>query len=72
MKYFNYHSKIKSLILQGHLVDFVYYEKWNKIENCYVCFFDNNRPMPIRSYKIGEYIEFFRENNIDLHKTSDK
>ena len=55
MGYYNYHAKIKKLILGGHLIDFVFYEKWNKIENCYVLFFDNNRPMPIRDYRLEEY-----------------
>lgn len=64
--YYNYHAKIKKLILDGHLVDFVFYNKWNNISNCYVIFFDNHKPMPIRNYKIEEYLNFFKENNIEI------
>ena len=72
MAYYNYHAKVKSLILGGHLVDFVYYDRWKGIENCYVCFFDNHLPMPIRNYKIEEYIRFFEENNVHYPKSIDK
>ena len=61
MAYFNYHAKAKSLIREGHLLYCEYYKKWNKIENCYVLFFDNHIPMPIRSDKFFEYYNLIKD-----------
>ena len=72
MGYFNYHAKIKNLIKQNHLVDFVFYDDYNGIKNCMVLFFDNHKPMPVRDYRIGEYFKFFEENNINIPKKIDK
>ncbi|MBQ7308378.1 MAG: thermostable hemolysin delta-VPH [Clostridia bacterium] len=70
--YYNYHSKIKQLIKNGHFLSFEFFEKWNKVNNCYVLFFDNHKPMPVRDYRWQEYLEFFKENNIELFKNIDK
>ena len=72
MGYYNYHAKIKRLIKEGHLVDFEYYDRWNNISNCFVLFFDNHRPMPIRNYRYDEYKSFLKENNIQFAKKIDK
>lgn len=60
MAYFNYHAKAKQLIKDGHLLYCKFYKKWNKIENCFVLFFDNHNPMPIREERIGEYKSFLK------------
>ena len=72
MPYFNYHAKIKSLIKGNHLTGVEFYEKWNNINDCYVLFFDNHIPMPVRDYRIDGYINFFKENNIQFDKRIDK
>lgn len=57
MGYFNYHAKAKQLIREGHLLKCEYYKQWNKIKNCYVLFFDNHIPMPIREEKFFMYYD---------------
>ena len=57
--YFNYHAKIKNLILNGHLTKYKIVEKWNNISPALVLFFDNNKPMPIRIHKWEEYFTLF-------------
>lgn len=57
MPYFNYHAKAQNLIKSGHLVRFEIMDRWRDIAPAMVLFFDNNRPMPIRSYRFNEYIK---------------
>jgi hypothetical protein len=61
--YFNYHSKIKKLILNGHLVNYEIVDNWNSIENALVLFFDNHRPIPIRPHR---HLEYYRLLGISL------
>lgn len=56
MKYFNYHAKIKKLILDGQLIDYQFFDEYNGIKPALVLYFKNNRPMPIRDYRWEEYI----------------
>lgn len=58
MPYFNYHAKAKKLINDGHLIGFDIVDRWNNISPALVLFFDNNKPMPIRSHRFDEYIQF--------------
>lgn len=55
--YFNYHAKAKRLIQEGHLKNFEIVETWNAIRPALVLYFDNDRPMPIREEKWGEYLD---------------
>lgn len=59
--YFNYHAKIKKLILENHLKDIIYAQKFNNISPAIVFLFDNNKPMPIREYRFQEYLLFLSE-----------
>lgn len=61
MRYYNYHSVAQYLIESGHLIKYMFVDNWNKIENCLVLFFDNHKPMPIRPYKIVEYLELLEK-----------
>lgn len=61
MSFFNYHAKAKNLIKSGHLVAFRIVEQHNNIKPALVLYFDNNRPMPIREKKWGEYIELINK-----------
>ena len=56
MAYFNYHAKAKKLISDGHLVKFEIVPKWNSISPALVLYFDNNKPIQIRTNKWDEYI----------------
>jgi hypothetical protein len=58
MSYYNYHATAKRLISEGHLVKMEIMERWNAIAPALVLFFDNHRPMPIRSYRWDEYLVF--------------
>ena len=57
MPYFNYHAKAKKLIIDGHLIGFDIVDHWNNISPAMVLYFDNNKPMPIRSHRFDEYIQ---------------
>lgn len=58
MSYYNYHTKAKQLIAEGHLVKTEIVERWNSISPALVLYFDNHRPMPIREYRWDEYLNF--------------
>jgi hypothetical protein len=70
MSYFNYHSKIKRLILGGHLIGYKVIDNWNGISPALVFYFDNNRPMPVREYRFKEYFEILEKR--DFKKCIDK
>ena len=55
--YYNYHAQAQKLILEGHLVNYVIVDQWGSIKPALVLFFDNHRPMPIRSYRWDEYMK---------------
>ncbi|NDO19331.1 thermostable hemolysin delta-VPH [Lachnospiraceae bacterium MD329] len=57
MSYFNYHAKAKKLIAEGHFIHYEIVDNWNGISPALVLYFDNNRPMPIREYRISEYLK---------------
>ncbi len=61
MKYFNYHGKAKNLIINGHCIKYEILESWNHISPALVLYFDNERPMPIREEKWGEYFELLNK-----------
>lgn len=56
--YYNYHARAKALIAGGHLVKMEIVDRWNNIAPALVLYFDNHRPMPIRSYRWDEYLTF--------------
>ncbi len=58
MKYFNYHAKVKKLILSGKLTGYRFVDNYNGICPALVLYFDNHRPMPIRSYRWEEYVPY--------------
>lgn len=60
--YFNYHAKIKKLILNNQLLNYIIVENWNGIKPAMVFFFKNNKPMPVRINKWQEYLKIL--NNI--------
>lgn len=55
--YYNYHAQAKQLIADGHLVSYEIVDQWNSIKPALVLYFDNHRPMPIRSYRWDEYFQ---------------
>ncbi len=55
--YFNYHAKVKRLILAGKLVRFEILQNYNGISPALVLYFIDNPPMPIREYRFAEYFE---------------
>ncbi len=61
--YYNYHAKIKNLILSGHLMYYKIVDKWNSVSPALVLFFNNHKPMPIRNYKWEEYFNILKEIN---------
>jgi len=66
--YFNYHAKIKKLILQNHLTNILFFDKYNKISPAIVFIFNNNKPMPIRQYKWQDYVCFLKENSSKYYR----
>ena len=61
--YFNYHAKIKNLILSNQLLNYGFFEDWNGIKPAMVFFFANHKPMPVRIEKWNEYINLLNEIN---------
>ena len=59
MAYFNYHAKIKRLILQGEFLRFEIVENYNGIKPAMVLYFKNHKPMPVREYRFDEYFKLF-------------
>ena len=55
--YYNYHAQIKKLILSGRLTGYKFVDDYNGIRPALVLYFDDHRPMPIRSYRWEEYTE---------------
>ena len=60
--YYSYHNKIKSLIENGHLINYEIVEQWNNISPALVLYFDNHRPTPIRQHKWGYYFDQIKIN----------
>lgn len=56
--YYNYHAKIKKLILEGRLIGYEFVDEYNGIKPALVLYFENHRPMPIRDYRWEEYISY--------------
>lgn len=63
MAYFNYHAKVKKLILQGQLVGYEFLDEYNGISPALVLYFKNSPPMPIRDYRWEEYIPLLEKLN---------
>ncbi len=59
---YSYHNKAKQLIKQGHLTHWELVDRWNHIEKALVLYFDNHRPIPIRSYRHDEYLKILQKN----------
>ena len=49
--YFNYHAKIKKLILKGDAINYKIVDNWNGIKPALVIFFASRPPMPVRQEK---------------------
>ncbi len=58
MAYFNYHAKIKKLILSGKLVSYQFVDDYHGIKPALVLYFKDNSPMPVRDYRWEEYIPY--------------
>lgn len=56
MPYFNYHAKVKRLILEQQLTGYKFVDDYNGIRPALVLYFKNERPMPIREYRWEEYL----------------
>ena len=76
MSYFNYHAKVKKLILSGLLERYEFVDDYNGIKPALVLYFKDNPPMPIRSYRWEEYLPFLqmfgdkRENEKKYYKNA--
>lgn len=76
MSYFNYHAKVKKLILSGLLERYEFVDDYNGIKPALVLYFKDNPPMPIRSYRWEEYLPFLkmfsdkRENEKKYYKNT--
>lgn len=57
--YFNYHAKVKRLILDNQLLYVKFYDNYNNISPAMVLYFKNDKPMPIREYRFEEYFSEF-------------
>ena len=60
--YYNYHAAAKRLIGEGHLLKYEIVPFYNGIADCLLLYFDNHKIMPIRNYRIAEYLEIISKN----------
>lgn len=67
MTYFNYHAKAQTLIKTGHCVKAEIAKKYKDISPALILYFDNNVPMPIRSYRFDEYFELLKCYNVAVN-----
>ncbi len=58
MAYFNYHAKIKRLILEGRLERYQFYDEYHGIRPALVLYFKDSLPMPVRKYRWEEYLPY--------------
>ena len=56
--YFNYHAKVKKLIMEGKLVGYEFLDEYNGISPALLLYFDDHKPMPIRDYMWEEYLPY--------------
>jgi len=62
--YYNYHAKVKNLIVNGHCLGYEKLEKYKDISPCLLIYFDNHSPMPIRQHRFDEYMFLFAKYDI--------
>ncbi len=67
MTYFNYHAKAKNLINSGHCIGISVFKNYRNIKPAMVFYFDNNRPIPIREYRWGEYLPLIKDLNYPIN-----
>ena len=56
MLYFNYHAKVKKMILEGRLTGYEFLDNYNGITPALVLYFKDSKPMPIRKNRWEEYL----------------
>lgn len=61
--YFNYHAKVKRLILEGRLIGYEFVDDYNGIKPALVLYFSDARPMPIRDYMWEYYLPILEKFN---------
>jgi len=54
--YFNYHAKVRKLILEGKLTGYKFVDEYNGISPALVLYFEGEKPMPIRKHRWEEYL----------------
>ena len=67
MTYFNYHAKAKRLIENGNCISACIMSNYHHIRPALVLYFENNIPIPIRSYKWQEYLPLLEQHKIKLN-----
>lgn len=60
--YFNYHSKLKKVILSDIITKIEILDEYNGIKPAMLIHFKNHKPMPIREHMWDEYIKFLHES----------
>ena len=72
MSYFNYHAKVKKMILEGKLTGYEFVDEYNGISPALVLYFSNTKPMPIRKYRWEEYLPFLYAKCDKIHNLTQK
>lgn len=62
--YFNYHAKVKRLIMEGEAIGYDILSSYHDISPCLLIYFKNSKPMPIREHHFDEYIKLLAEHGI--------
>ena len=56
--YFNYHAKVKKLILEGKLSGYEFLDEYKGISPVLLLHFKDYKSMPIRDYMWEEYLPY--------------
>lgn len=65
MAYFNYHAKVKRLLLENQLIGYEFVDEYNGIKPALILYFKDHKPIPIRHYHWEDYLQYlinFDEN----------
>ena len=56
--YYNYHARVKKLILEGRLIGYEFLDEYNGISPALLLHFSGHRSMPIRDYMWENYLPY--------------
>lgn len=66
--YFNYHAKVKRLILEGMADHYQFISEYNNISPCLLIYMKDGKRYPIRENRFADYYELLMQKNVQEKK----